>query len=152
MVAETASLQMFTWHPSHNHTKPAYENSSFYPKAVFLNYALFICVCVLARSSSVLPPCGVQEYNSGHQAWWRGSLSIEPSHTYMHVYTCHSTCVEVWEQRSGVLFYHVGSRDQIQVVKLGAKYLYLLSHFKSYLNILKKKNWTICHSVPCSQT
>jgi hypothetical protein len=54
--------------------------------------------------------------------------------------TCHGTYVEVTGQLTGtgVSFHHTGSREQIEVVKLGNKSLYQLSHLNSLIPLLLK--------------
>lgn len=59
-------------------------------------------------------------------------------YVYMNVCGVHTT---VLMQRSEdnlqelALFYHVGPRNQIQVVRLGSKYLYLLSQLGPYTDL-----------------
>lgn len=54
-----------------------------------------------------------------------------PLFLYVHVHTCNSTCVEVWEQT--ISFHHMGPGDRTQVTKLDGKGLSPLSHFTSFI-------------------
>jgi hypothetical protein len=43
--------------------------------------------------SSLLPPCGLQESNSYHQAWWQVLLPAEPSHWPNSFFSSFHFCV-----------------------------------------------------------
>lgn len=79
-----------------------------------VNFIIFDCIecvhmCVYYRARvavmeqpvgvvSLLPLCGSQKLNSGHQAWWQALLPTEPSH-------CSQNPLELYFPKHYILFY-----------------------------------------------